>query len=94
MDLKHPNILEFLGIAKVDAKCNTFGIVSPWIENGNVTEYLTRNPQTTRLPLVCITCSSGSLSLTRSKIRGVADGVKFLHEKNVVHCDIKGVSVS
>lgn len=50
--LSHPNILPFYGIYINEVRRNRFGLVSPWMENGNVVNYLKHNPDVSRLPLV------------------------------------------
>ncbi|KAJ7819527.1 kinase-like domain-containing protein, partial [Mycena leptocephala] len=73
--LSHPNLLPFLGIYHVEGRpC----LVSPWMENGNVMQFLKiyRNfSEQQRL----------------SFILDVALGLKYLHQNNVVHGDLKGV---
>ncbi|KAF8346381.1 kinase-like domain-containing protein, partial [Amanita rubescens] len=54
-----------------------FGLVSPYCEKGPVANYLDDNPQTDRLDLIL----------------GVAKGIEYLHEKDVIHGDIKGSNV-
>ncbi|KLO07807.1 hypothetical protein SCHPADRAFT_632004 [Schizopora paradoxa] len=71
--LHHKNILEFLGLAESSKDGLPLSMVSPWIVNGNITEYIKLNPSTKRLPLIL----------------GVAEGVQFLHENGIVHGDIK-----
>jgi len=76
-DLDHKNILKFHGLAESQKHGLPLSMVSPWIDKGNVTEYLRQNPSTRRLPL----------------IEGVAEGIQFLHNKGVVHGDIKGPNI-
>ena len=48
---KHPNILPFYGVSTTFAD---FCLVFPWYENGNVMEYLEKNPGANRFDLVSI----------------------------------------
>ena len=48
--ISHPNIVPFLGISGAPAPIS---IVSEWMPNGNVRDYVRKNPQTSRLQLVC-----------------------------------------
>ena len=50
--LSHPNILPFYGIYHLEDTHRRISFVSPWMENGNVTEYLKRHPLANRLLLV------------------------------------------
>lgn len=45
----HPNVLPTLGIARM---LDSVAVVSPWMRNGNVSDYLSRNPTADRLQLV------------------------------------------
>ncbi|KAJ7788679.1 kinase-like domain-containing protein, partial [Mycena olivaceomarginata] len=74
--LCHPNILPFMGSIVLE---NKLGLISPWMENGNVMEYLSRNP---------------SLSATDrlSLILETALGLEYL-QSHVVHGDLKGLNV-
>ena len=50
--LSHPNILPFYGIYHLKDRRGRISFISPWMENGNVTEYLKRHPFVNRLLLV------------------------------------------
>ncbi|CAE6515217.1 unnamed protein product [Rhizoctonia solani] len=71
---QHNNILPILGFAIVGAD---IAMVSPWMSNGCVTDFVTRKPNCDRLGL----CTQ------------LARAVAYLHEHNVVHGDIKGPNV-
>ncbi|KAG6849477.1 hypothetical protein H0H93_008058 [Arthromyces matolae] len=73
----HPNVLPFYGIILLDDECDRFGIVSPFLENGNVIDFLEVNPAADR----------------RSLIHGVASGMRHLHDCGIVHGDIKGRNI-
>lgn len=47
--LRHPNILPFEGIAIFGAQ---FAIISGWMANGNINEFVKENPGANRLKLV------------------------------------------
>ena len=49
--LSHPNILPLLGVS-VSKNPRHFRIISEWIPNGNVTDYINFNPEANRLRLV------------------------------------------
>lgn len=72
--LRHPHILQFLGTLKRDGHVY---LVSPFINNGTLVEYLFRNPDVGRVRL----------------LRETADAIRYLHSQNVVHGDIKGTNI-
>ncbi|KAG6824877.1 hypothetical protein H0H92_005558 [Tricholoma furcatifolium] len=73
--LSHSNILTIYGVYRFQ---NQICIVSPWMENGDITKYLKLNPDAPRLRLAA----------------DVALGLTYLHENDIVHGDIKGVRKS
>ena len=46
--LRHKNLLPFYGAYMTDK----FGIISPWLGNGNIVDFTRRNPDVNRLRLV------------------------------------------
>ena len=48
--LSHPNIIPFLGVSEAPAPLS---MVSEWMPNGTVRSYVRKNPETSRLQLVC-----------------------------------------
>lgn len=50
--LVHPNVLPFHGIYYSDTLRTEICLVSAWMENGNITEFLAKTPATERMPLV------------------------------------------
>jgi hypothetical protein len=73
---------------------NKLGLISPWMENGNVMEYLSRNPSlsaTDRLSLVSTyTKSLVDYHMSAPQILETALGLEYL-QSHVVHGDLKGV---
>ncbi|KAJ7875985.1 kinase-like domain-containing protein [Mycena leptocephala] len=72
--LHHPNLLPFFGLYYLE---NRLCLVSPWMENGNVMEFLRKDPDTDRLSLIL----------------DVALGLEYLHEQKIVHGDLKGINI-
>ncbi|KAF8337106.1 kinase-like domain-containing protein [Cantharellus anzutake] len=74
--LQHSNVVTFHGWA---VECSTetdetcAKLVSTWCEGGNVTEYLKHTPNADRRRLVL----------------DAAQGLQYLHAKNVIHGDVK-----
>ncbi|CCM05082.1 uncharacterized protein FIBRA_07289 [Fibroporia radiculosa] len=73
--ISHPNIVRFLGICQTErfAMC----MVSVWMANGNIKEYLKKNPGENRIRLLL----------------DVAKGLQYLHSRDVVHGDLKGLNI-
>ncbi|KAJ6460860.1 kinase-like domain-containing protein, partial [Mycena vulgaris] len=73
--LSHPNLLPFFGLYYLDAR---LCLVSPWMENGHLVEFLRTDPSDVdRLSLML----------------DVSMGLQYLHSKRVVHGDLKGINV-
>ncbi|KAF9442230.1 hypothetical protein P691DRAFT_681926, partial [Macrolepiota fuliginosa MF-IS2] len=53
-DLKHPNLLPFYRIYQLNDHYNWVCLVSPWMDNGNISDYLKSNPEVPWLPLVSV----------------------------------------
>ncbi|KAF8598370.1 WD40 repeat-like protein [Ceratobasidium sp. AG-I] len=70
---KHENVHELMGIIMFQDR---LGMVSPWMENGNLQEYIQKTPSVDRYKL----CSD------------VAAGVEYLHGIGMVHGDLKAAS--
>ncbi|KAG9017647.1 hypothetical protein FRB90_000384 [Tulasnella sp. 427] len=70
-DLVHPNVLPFVGIYEKD---DAVYMVSPFLENGTVPQYISTNPAADRARF----------------IRDLAKGLNYLHQSGIVHGDIKG----
>ncbi|KAJ7829586.1 kinase-like domain-containing protein, partial [Mycena olivaceomarginata] len=71
--LSHPNLLPFFGLYYVD---NRLSLVSPWMENGHLLEFLRQ--ASTNINHLCL-------------ISDVAMGLEYLHTNHIVHGDLKGV---
>ncbi|KAG1799065.1 kinase-like domain-containing protein [Suillus variegatus] len=76
--LEHENILTFIGV--VDGFGPLPALVSPWMENGSLDDYLKRG----RVP---------SKADKLRMLRQMAAGLKYLHEKDVVHGDLTCTNV-
>ncbi|KAF9442307.1 kinase-like protein, partial [Macrolepiota fuliginosa MF-IS2] len=76
-DLKHPNLLPFYGIYHLGDDHGRVCLVSPWMDNGSVSDYLRANPEVPHLPLVS----------------DVLAGLGHLHAHSIVHGDLKGANI-
>ncbi|KAJ7300978.1 kinase-like domain-containing protein [Mycena albidolilacea] len=72
--LCHPNLLPFFGLYYVD---NRLCLVSPWMQNGNIMEFLRKPVNRDRLSLIL----------------DVARGLEYLHKQKVVHGDLKAINI-
>ncbi|KAI9457793.1 hypothetical protein BJY52DRAFT_1223704 [Lactarius psammicola] len=72
--LHHRNVLSFFGHVQIEGSIYS---VSPWMENGNIRDYVRGNPDADRMRL----------------LSEVASGMEFLHENGIVHGDLCGKNV-
>ncbi|KAG1851116.1 kinase-like domain-containing protein [Suillus subluteus] len=77
--LRHLNIVPLLGIARVESPWPA--LVYPWMPSGTLYIYLEK--QATTL----------SVSTKFGLIKGIADGLYYLHSNNVVHGDLQPANV-
>ncbi|KAJ8077692.1 Rho guanine nucleotide exchange factor [Marasmius tenuissimus] len=77
--LRHPNLLPFVGVYYLSASQEQLCLVSPWMERGNLVTYLQNTPR----KLV------NHISLASD----IAFGLAYLHDLKIVHGDMKGVNV-
>ncbi|KAF8594848.1 WD40 repeat-like protein [Ceratobasidium sp. AG-I] len=71
---RHKNVQELTGVVIFQGH---LGMVSLWMENGNLQKYLEANPEVERYPL-CVQ---------------LAEGVAYLHSIDMVHGDLKALNV-
>jgi hypothetical protein len=57
--LPHPSIVPFIGVT---TEFCPFCLISPWMSNGDINQYLRDNPSTKRLVLVCSVLASATVS--------------------------------
>ncbi|KAG7090171.1 hypothetical protein E1B28_011778 [Marasmius oreades] len=77
--LKHPNLLPFMGMYYLNKTRGQLCLVSPWMERGNLVQFLKETPT--------------NLVDHRALARDIAAGLYYLHAMKIVHGDLKGVNV-
>ncbi|KXN85914.1 PAB-dependent poly(A)-specific ribonuclease subunit PAN3 [Leucoagaricus sp. SymC.cos] len=75
--ISHQNIIPLYGAYLSAEPKPKICIVSPWMENGDLVDFLKRYPNTPPIPLMC----------------DVAAGLQFLHDMGVIHSDLKARNV-
>ena len=86
--LRHRNIVSLIGVTT-----RPLQLVSEWMPNGNLREYLNKNPGAGRIGLVSFSPLSTVLLilLFLPKLSDVAEGLAYLHARHTTHGDLKGV---
>ncbi|KIJ27046.1 hypothetical protein M422DRAFT_127665, partial [Sphaerobolus stellatus SS14] len=82
--LSHPNILPFLGYSNIfsesqNASCEVPALISPWMSNGTLLQYLEENLKPNPDKLLMLV--------------EIANGIKYLHSNNIVHGDIRAGNI-
>ncbi|KZV78891.1 kinase-like protein [Exidia glandulosa HHB12029] len=95
--LSHPNILPLLGLYWRDepGPLTIPGAVSPWCNGGTIVEYAESARQGC-VPGISQSVKDDSFSLLYLEVEllsQVANGVSYLHERNIVHGDLKGCNI-
>ncbi|KAF9789361.1 kinase-like domain-containing protein [Thelephora terrestris] len=67
--IAHPNVVSFFGVSEA---LFSFCIISPWLSNGNILEYIRKNQRVNRLTLLA----------------QAASGLEYLHSLGIVHSDV------
>ena len=72
-----------------------FAMVSEWMSNGNINQFVRENPEANRFHLV--SCSRNLLQQSvvdnraDPQLRDVAKGLVYMHDQGMIHGDLKGV---
>ena len=88
--LQHQNVLPLLGV-KIGN--NQFAMVSEWMKNGNINNYVKARWDVNRFKLVGF-----FYRLPRSftdpflQLGDAASGLIYMHDQGMIHGDLKGVS--
>ena len=71
-----------------------FATISDWMINGNINEFLNRNPGANRLGLVSFSFRTSlrfKLADDWTQLGDMARGLIYIHHRGVIHGDLKGV---
>ncbi|KAF9645013.1 kinase-like protein [Thelephora ganbajun] len=72
--LRHPNVLPLIGVTMTETR---FAMVSDWMANGNINDFVKAHPDVDRLGLLI----------------GVAQGLIYIHSQGMIHGDLKGANI-
>jgi len=69
-------------------------VVSPWMTEGHLLQYLSKYPGVSRVSIVSVqnVHDNEYTELNTHKMLGIVDGLSYLHYNDVIHGDLKGVS--
>ena len=84
--LVHPNIVPFRGLT-----VDPLQLISDWMPGGDLVGYVNQHPGTDRLRLVSPSLSSTGKVFILCQLDDIAQGLHYLHSRNVIHGDLKGV---
>ncbi|KAJ7913431.1 hypothetical protein B0H13DRAFT_2271150 [Mycena leptocephala] len=77
--LKHPNIVRFLGVDATTFLAPTMAMVSSWMSQGNVLNYMEENSPVSRYAIALLD--------------DIIQGLTYLHSQNIVHGDLCGRNI-
>ncbi|KAG8892942.1 hypothetical protein FRB99_002327, partial [Tulasnella sp. 403] len=72
--LDHPGILRFLGIHRKDDR---LFMVSPWMRNGRILDYLKTRPDVNRILF----------------LMEISEALAYIHDKGMIHGDVKSANI-
>lgn len=85
----HKNIITFEGFSIENGYPS---IVTEWADGGTVIQYIKLHEKCDLIEIVSDYASPVMMSLLISaKASGIADGLNYLHDRLVIHADLKGV---
>jgi len=90
-NLSHDNVLNLTGVPDT-LEDGRFSMVSEWMSNGNIMEYV-RDNASNHLKLVGHNHVSLYHLLSTLQLADAAEGLRYLHNANIIHGDLKGVSL-
>ena len=90
-NLSHPNVLDLIGVPNT-LEDGRLSMVSEWMTNDNIMEYVRKNAGN-HLELVSHSHIFFWHLLNTFQLADAAEGLKYLHNVNIAHGDLKGVSL-
>ena len=92
MSLPHQHLLQLIAV-DFDPLANQYSMISEMMFNGDIKKYISNNPATlNRLCLVRDRLRRATgVEFTSFQLHDAAMGLHYLHERDVVHGDLKGV---
>ena len=90
--LDHPNVLSLLGVTMDNQQ---FVMVSEWMANGNINQFVEAHPDANRFELVGLALIFDNTLhyLSPPIAQRCRQGLIYMHDQEMVHGDLKGVSV-
>ena len=90
--LRHPNVLSLAGATMSETR---FEMVSDWMANGNISDFVKTHRDVDRHGIVGFhseSCRSPFVDdRTILQLVGVAEGLIYIHSEGMIHGDLKGV---
>lgn len=70
-------------------------MVSEWMVNGNISEFVKKQKDTNRFELVgtILPQTHSPLMIIQLQLKGVARGLVYMHGEGMIHGDLKGVGL-
>ena len=90
--LRHPNVLPLMGVTMTETR---FAMISDWMVNGNINDFVKARPGVDRIGLVGFRpkyhCPRFIDNRKTLQLIGVSKGLIYIHGQGMIHGDLKGV---
>ena len=95
MSVSHQNLLRLIAVdINIDPSPPQYSMISE-MKKGNIKDFIRENSvnrlRLVRMPLNCATDHRLTLNLLSAQLTDAATGLHYLHERGIVHGDLKGV---